>query len=144
MISILQQLIASMTALIALFSPPVLGAIKVAELSPAKNDFIIETSLARKKELTISDTHFQVVEGNGYKTEDNIDARNNLRGTLYTDSEYHQIKDEIVSLSREGEMRPDEEFAMWIELINKACAGKIIAGKIDQERFNSLIETDCK
>lgn len=140
MIELLQKLITSLTALVALLSPPVLGAIA----DPPKDDMIIETTLAREKKLDLMDTSLQVSVGTGYIAEDNLTADNGLRGKSYTDNEYRQIKDEIVSRSYTGNIRPDEEFAMWIELLNTACAGKTITRELTQKDFNVLIETDCK
>lgn len=129
-----------MTSLVALLSPPVLGAIQ----DPPKNDLIIETTLTREKKIDFTDISLRTSVGTGYVNENAFIAHNNLRGKLYTDNEYRQIKEEIVSLSRTGTMRPDEELAIWIELLNKACAGKIITRKLTQEDFNVLIETDCQ
>ena len=135
---LLQQLIASITALVALFSLPVFGAI----IDLPKDDMIIETTLARQKELNLTDTSLQVSVGTGYITEDALIARNHLRETFYTDNEYRQIKEELTA----KELRPDEEWAMWTELLDKQCAGKTLTvnGVITQEMMNRWILNGCR
>ena len=135
---LLQQLIASMTALVALLSLPVFGAI----IDLPKDDMIIETTLARQKELNLTNTSLQVSVGTGYITEDALIARNHLRETFYTDNEYRQIKEELTA----KELRPDEEWAMWTELLSTQCAGKTLTvnGVITQEMMNGWILNGCR
>lgn len=104
----------------------------------------VETTQERINKIDLSNTALQTEIGNLSNIEENTIPRNDLRGNSYTDNEYKQIKEKIISRSKEGSIRPDEEFSMWIELLNKACAGKTLTGKIDQEKLNSLMETDCK
>ena len=138
MVTLLQKLIVSLTALVAMFTP-VFGAIR-----PAINDGAIETTALRMNAIDFTDTHFRASRGAGIVTEDQITAKNGLRGKTYTDNEYQQIKEEIVSASRSGTIEAGEELAMWIEMLNTACAGKTLNGMPTQEEMNTLIETDCK
>ena len=139
MIQLLQQLIASITALVALLSPPILGAVEVIVAEPVKNDSQIETM----RKIDFTGTELKAITGTGYLKEDGITLRNGLRGTKYTDNEYRQIKEEVVSKSRTGTMNPDEELAMYIELLNTACAGKTLNGIPTQEKMNQYIEKGC-
>ena len=138
MVALLQQLIVSLTALVAMFTP-VFGAIR-----PAINDGAIETTALRADAVDFTGTHFRASRGAGIVTEDQITARNNLRGKSYTDNEYAQIKEEIVSASRNGTIEAGEEMAMWIEFLNTACAGKTLNGIPTQEDMNKYIENGCK
>ena len=142
MTALLQQLITAMAALIALLSPPVLGAIRIAEITPLKNDLVIETTLEREKSLNLAATSLQVSVGTGYTLENQLITRNNLRETFYTDNEYRQIKEELTA----KELRPDEEWAMWTELLDKQCAGKTLTvnGVITQEMMNKWILNGCR
>ena len=136
MIQLLQQLIVSLTALVAMFTP-VFGAIR-----PAINDGAIETTALRMNAIDFTDTHFRASRGAGIVTEDQITAKNGLRGKTYTDNEYQQIKEEIVSASRSGTIEAGEELAMWIELLDMICGGKTITGILNQERMNGFIENN--
>ena len=138
MVALLQQLIVSLTALVAMFTP-VFGAIR-----PAINDGVIETTALRKDAVDFTGTHFRASRGAGIVTEDQITATNGLRGKSYTDNEYQQIKEEIVSASRNGTIEAGEEMAMWIEFLNTACAGKTLNGIPTQEDMNKYIENGCK
>ena len=139
MIELLRQLIVSLTALVAMILPATFGAVR-----PAIDDGAIETITLRMDAIDFTGTHFRASRGAGIVTEDQITATNGLRGKSYTDNEYAQIKEEIVSASRSGTIEAGEELAMWIEFLNTACAGKTLNGMPTQEEMNILIETDCK
>ena len=143
MTELLTQLALLLTALISFFSPaPMLGAVEVIKAAePIKNDSQIETL----RKIEFAGTELKTITGTGYLTEDNIIVRNNLRGNGYTDNEYRQIKEEIVSKSRTGTMNPDEELMMYIEFLNNVCAGKTLNGIPTQKEMNVFIENnECK
>ena len=137
MVALLQQLIVSLTALVAMFTP-VFGAIR-----PITNDGTIETTALRVDTIDFSGTHFRASRGAGIVTEDQITARYGLRGKTYTNNEYTQIKEEIVSASRNGTIEAGEELAMYIEFLNNVCAGKTLNGMPTQEEMNQYIEKGC-
>ena len=137
MVTLLQKLIVSLTALVAMIVPNTFGAVR-----PIINDGAIETITLRMNAIDFTDTHFRASRGAGIVTEDQITAKNGLRGKTYTDNEYQQIKEEIVSASRNGTIEAGEELAMWIELLDMICGGKTITGILNQERMNGFIENN--